>query len=227
MCGRYLLRNQPEWATHTLWRDYWQEIDLFTPRYNIAPSQECPIVIFDGAKPQLVSMRWGFRPSWAKPSFAKINSRGETLFNSKMFSSAARKTRCLIPADGFYEPKGPSNQKYRPWQLFEFEDQRTFMMAGIYTHFHSDQEEYWNFSIITTDANSLMAPIHSRMPVILEQANWWTWLTENNSNKVSAMLQSREYPSLKYFPVGDQVKNPRNEGPKCAQPANTKNLSLF
>jgi putative SOS response-associated peptidase YedK len=222
-----LLRNQPEWATHTPWQDYWQEIDLFTPRYNIAPSQECPVVIFENEQPQLVSMRWGFRPSWAKASFAKINSRSETLFDSKMFAHAARRTRCLVPADGFYEPKGPATHHARPWQLFEFEDRRVFMMAGIFTRFSSANENYWNFSIVTTQANSFIAPVHSRMPVILEPDHWNHWLTQSDESKLKTLLSSRDYPSLITYPVGEQAKNPRNEGPACAEPLTDPNLPLF
>jgi putative SOS response-associated peptidase YedK len=227
MCGRYLLRNQPEWATHSPWKDYWQDINGFTPRYNIAPSQECPIIIAGVERPQLVVMRWGFRPSWAKASFAKINSRAESLFSSKMFSQAAKQTRCLVPADGFYEPKGSSELKSRTWHLFQFNDQRVFMMAGIYTRFRSVDEDYWNFSIVTTAANTTLEPVHHRMPVILESSQWEEWLRETHPIKLQTLLKSREYPHLTGYPVGDWAKNPRNEGPNCAKPIESNNLSLF
>lgn len=227
MCGRYLLRNQPDWATHTPWQQYWEDISNFSPRYNIAPSQNCPVVIWQNDAPQLAAMQWGFRPSWAKPSFAKINSRGETVFSSKMFAKAAKHTRCLIPADGFYEPKGPSSQKKRPWHLFQFEDQRVFMMAGIWTHHQSEQEDFFNFSIITTEANALLQPIHHRMPVILEKSNWQTWLASDSTSDLQSLLSPRDYASMMHYPVGDSAKNPRNDGEQCIKPVGTDNLTLF
>ncbi|WP_144392850.1 SOS response-associated peptidase [Pleionea sediminis] len=226
MCGRYLLRNQPDWANHTPWNQYWEDISQFVPRYNIAPSQQCPVIINNDGQPQLVAMQWGFRPTWAKLSFAKINSRGETLFSSKMFSKAAHQTRCLVPADGFYEPKGDSSQKTRPWHLFQYEDRHVFMMAGIWTHHQSESEDYLNFSIVTTEANSLMKPIHHRMPVILEKEQWALWLN-SSEDELQSSLESREYTGLLHYPVGDTAKNPRNEGPECAEPFSQGNLSLF
>ncbi len=227
MCGRYLLRDQPEWATHTSWQQYWQEVSILSPRYNIAPSQLAPIVYYDNDDILVKSMQWGFRPNWAKPSFAKINARSESFLSSKMFAHSAKHRRCLIPADGFYEPKGVDTVKSRPWYLFEQEDQSAFMMAGIWTTFDDGNESFDNFAIITSGPNQLMEPIHDRMPVILPNEYWQPWLTSNNEKGILELCKVRQWPKMTKRAVGDHAKNPRNEGKKCIENNDPINLDLF
>lgn len=241
MCGRYLLRHEPEFSTHNSWEEYWNDIDNFVPRYNIAPSQRAPLVIAGENGPRFVEMHWGFRPSWAKSSFTKINARSETVASSKMFRSSFRNQRCLVPADGFYEPKGESSQRYRPWHLFEYPNAQTFMMAGIWTEFNDGTHCQQNFCILTAAANQQVSSIHHRMPVILSESDWEVWLTSKDSQTLINVLQPKPYPGLVEYPVSDMAKNPAVDSADCIKPLSTssseeakpdeatpgQNLSLF
>jgi len=241
MCGRYLLREKPDWATHSQWKDYWADIQPFTARFNIAPSQRATVVYWDAQSPRVASMQWGFRPSWSKASFSKINARSETVFESKMFATSAHTKRCLIPADGFYEPKGSATQRNRPWHLFEHHDKAAFMMAGLWTTFEEpsvEDEPFENsqsgslsFCILTTAANQLVSPIHHRMPIIVPQAFWEQWLSDSSKDSMLPLLSSREYSGMHHFRVAETVKNVSQDIADCAEPVDElqpgDNLSLF
>lgn len=211
MCGRYLLRNAPEDATHNLWSEYWQQIQLEFegPRFNISPSQSAWVLL---AAEDLRARKliWGFKPAWSQFN-PQINARAESLFTSKMFQHSARNKRCLVLADGFYEPKGAKTQKNRPWYLFEYEDQRSFAMAGIWL----DE----GFTIITSEPNTQVQPIHDRMPVIMAREHWHTWLNlETDQATLAQLLAPKETPGLNFRPVSDTAKKPSNEGPQCIAP---------
>lgn len=214
MCGRYLLRNAPP-DTQMSWREYRDRImGVYSgPRYNICPSDSCVILRNVGGQIIADALKWGFKPSWSKyqPS---INARAEGLLESKMFKGAALHNRCLVVADGFYEPKGPSGQKSRPWHLFQYPDFRTFAIAGIWLND--------GFTIVTVEANSQVGPIHDRMPHILPPENWSPWLdpTVTDEAAIQAMLEPRDYPGLEAIPVTDYAKKPGNEGPQCIERAN-------
>lgn len=216
MCGRYLLRAAPEGTTLPPWSEYWQDINLSSPlsgtnavpRYNICPSQSCLVIRNVEGTPQADILNWGFKPSWSKYA-PSINARAEGVAASKMFKGSLRHKRCLVICDGFYEPKGPSGSKNRPWYLFEFEDRKPFAMAGIWT------ED--GFAIITSAANQQVTAIHDRMPLIIEEKNWRTWmdLKLQDEKELVFLLESRDYPRLVSREVSNFVKKPGNEGEEC------------
>lgn len=212
MCGRYLLRKAPP-ETQMSWQEYRDRITgvYSGPRYNICPSDACVVLRHRDGHIVADQLKWGFKPDWSKYN-PSINARAEGLLESKMFKGPALHNRCLVVADGFYEPKGPSGQKNRPWYLFEYPDQRAFAIAAIWL---AD-----GFTIITNEANSQIAPIHDRMPHILEPAEWAKWLDPNmtDASEIAAMLEPREYPGLEALEVSDFVKKPGNEGSQCIQP---------
>ena len=212
MCGRYLLRNAPEDAELGSWREYAELMrgEFTRPRYNICPSQDCLLLrVVDGNK-VCETLSWGFKPHWSKYN-PLINAKAENLFASKMFKHSAKQQRCLVITDGFYEPKGPSSAKNRPWFLFQYKDKRTFAMAGIWLD--------TGFAIITCEANNLVSPCHNRMPLIIEPDNWERWLDLQVSDEVELadLLQSREYPEMECYEVSNYVKKPGNEGPQCVE----------
>ncbi|NVJ62283.1 MAG: SOS response-associated peptidase [Gammaproteobacteria bacterium] len=231
MCGRYLLRNQPEFTTHNPWREFWDDISQIIPRFNIAPSQKCPLIVASPNGPQLAWMTWGFRPTWAKSSFTKINARSESVADSKMFGASFKTQRCLVPADGFFEPEGEAHQKNRPWHLFEYSDQRAFMMAGIWTTFDDGKVNQDNFCILTTEANELVGAVHHRMPLILDESSWKDWLNTSESQTLAPLMQSKSYVGMQEYAVTDTAKNPSLDNKQCIEPAGTPkpgdNLSLF
>jgi len=139
---------------------------VYQPRYNIAPSQE--IMAVPGTPQKKVGwFRWGLIPSWAKDpkiGYKMINARGETVSEKPSFRDACRKRRCLIPADGFYEWKKEGDGKV-PY-LIRMKSKAAFLFAGLWEQWQSDDETIYSATIITTDANDTLKPIHHRMPVI-------------------------------------------------------------
>ncbi|NVK86743.1 MAG: SOS response-associated peptidase [Gammaproteobacteria bacterium] len=231
MCGRYLLREQPQWSTHTAWSDYWEDIQPFNARFNIAPSQFAPVVCAIDKKPSAQLMQWGFRPPWAKPSMSKINARSESMFESKMFAQSAHSQRCLIPADGFYEPKGSDSERNRPWYLLQQKSQHAFMMAGLWTQYKTEQTIVNCFCIITCSANAMVQPIHHRMPLIIPQDQWLRWLISPEQGELNALAAESASTDLVSHRVSDMAKNPALDTPACAEPQPDilpgENLSLF
>lgn len=214
MCGRYLLRSAPEDASLPPWKEYWRNLSLnldIKTRFNICPSQTCLVIRNVEENAQVDVLHWGFKPSWSKYT-PSINARAESVATSKMFKGSLRHKRCLIMCDGFYEPKGASGSKNRPWHLFEYADQRTFTLAGIWTEN--------GFAIITCAANQQVNPIHDRMPLILDEEYWQTWLDlkMQDEKELGFLLEPRDHPKLISRAVSNFVKKPGNEGEECIAP---------
>lgn len=216
MCGRYVFRNAPdissnEVAANPQWFSLWKSIQLSHPRYNIAPTQAVPVLTSQGAR----DMAFGVKPDWSNSHL--INAKTENLLSSRYWKPMVALHPCLIPADGFYEPKGEAGAK-RPWYGFEFADHRAFFMAGIFSR-HEGVEQ---FVILTKTPNALLEPIHSRMPVILSEqqvavCKQWLDTTLELKQRVEAVQANVEFADLHCFAVSDKAKNPRNEGKELFQ----------
>ena len=219
MCGRFsLLAHQEMLRERFNIAEF--EFDI-SPRYNIAPSQKIATVInYDVLK--LVGMRWGFIPFWAKDmkiGNKMINTRAETIAEKLVFKHSFLKKRCLIPATGFYEWKKTSDGK-TPMHIRMDSDQ-VFAFAGIYSQWKSPSDSIiLSCSIITTTPNSLMKPIHNRMPVILKQDDESTWLDPefDDIETLKELLRPYSDESLEAFEVSTHVNNPRNDDPMCVRP---------
>jgi len=221
MCGRFSQTASPEVIAQQFTLD---DPPLFKPRYNIAPSQ--PVVAIriepDTTIRKLVMLRWGLIPSWAKdPKIGNqcINAKAETVAEKPSFRSAFKKRRCLVITTGFYEwqVRGPVKQP----MLIGMRSKRPFAFAGLWEHWKpTNGEPVETCTIITTEPNDLMAPIHNRMPVILAPASYDQWLdpTFQNIETLNGLL--RPYPSeeLTAFPVSTLVNNPRHDAPQCLEP---------
>jgi putative SOS response-associated peptidase YedK len=228
MCGRYTFTVWPKrLATHFLV----PEAELpFGPRYNVAPTQELPIIRqpVDGGR-VLAFARWGLIPSWAKDAKIGnrlINARGETVATMPSFRSAFKARRCLVPADGFYEWHKLASGGKQPFYL-HFGDRRPFAFAGLWEHWQSpDGELVDSYTILTTGANAVMKPIHDRMPVILDPADYDRWLdpTRHQADALAPLLRPYEGDGLIATPVGTFVNNPRHEGAECLAAADTTYL---
>jgi putative SOS response-associated peptidase YedK len=200
------------------------DLPLFPPRYNIAPSQ--PVVAIriepDTTTRRLVQLRWGLIPSWAKdPKIGNqcINAKSETVAEKPAFRSAFKKRRCLVIATGFYEwqKRGPVKQPM--W--IGLRGKQPFAFAGLWEHWQpAEGEPLETCTIITTEPNDLMVPIHNRMPVILAPTSYDQWLdpTFQQAEPLKALL--RPYPSeeLTAYPVSTLVNNPRHDAPQCLEP---------
>lgn len=221
MCGRYTLT-----ITGSMLADWFGiaegELDL-VPRYNIAPTQEVLTVISDGQRNHARPMRWGLIPSWAKDisiGSRMINARAETLAEKPSFRTALRKRRCLVPADGFYEWQQTGGRK-RPMRIV-LRSREPFAFAGLWDTWRSPEgEAITSCTIVTTSANSLMEPIHSRMPVILPRENEAAWLAPDNEDVQALCGLLLPYPSerLEAYEVSGLVNSPRNETSQCIAPA--------
>jgi putative SOS response-associated peptidase YedK len=167
----------------------------FEPRYNIAPSQSVPVILRNGDHNEAKLMKWGLVPSWAPdPSIGNrmINARAETLLEKPSFRNLVSQRRCLIPADGFYEWRREGNRKVPVW--IHLKNKEPFAFAGLWDSWRNPQEGdvLHTFTIITTEPNTLLRPIHNRMPVIYDAAMGRQWLEHSFGDwamTLAAMLQ--------------------------------------
>ncbi len=217
MCGRFALIASAPRLARLLGL---VKIPELTPRYNIAPSQ--PVAAIrnnpDGAR-QLVMLRWGLLPSWAKdpkPNYRMINAKAETLAQRPAFRVPFRRRRCLIAADGFYEWQRLEGRK-QPYYITR-RDREPFAFAGLWERWHGDDDEMVveSCTIITTPANETVAAIHDRMPAILDSAQFDLWLDSDSSpDKLQPLLEPYPADGLEALPVSSLVNNPRNDEPGC------------
>jgi putative SOS response-associated peptidase YedK len=221
MCVRYTL-HKSDAALTSISRALGSHLDSPDepePRYNISLTDEVPVVAAEGASYAVRRMRWGIIPadqrSLARPRLL-ANARAETAARMPAFRAAVAARRCLVPANGFYEWKtvGRSKQPY----LFTLRGEEPFAFAGIWDPADAAHPE--TFCILTTSPNSLLAPIHDRMPVLLsgETARRWIGsapLPEKDFGELTAPLAPDR---MEARPVSRYVSNSRNEGPRCLEP---------
>jgi putative SOS response-associated peptidase YedK len=167
MCGRFTLRASPRLIA--------EQFDLFNmpelkPRYNVAPSQSVAVVRQqpDAEGRELALLKWGLIPAWAAD--AKIgnrmaNAHSETAASKPSFRSAFKRRRCLVVADGFYEWQKVGSKK-QP-HFIRLRDDRPFGIAGLWERWDKQGEPIESCTLLTTEPNELMKPIHDRMPVII------------------------------------------------------------
>lgn len=221
MCGRYTLIE-----VNGLQRRFALEEALpDTPaRYNIAPTQTLPVVVRHSPN-HLEWMRWGLVPFWAKePGIGSrmINARAETVAEKPAFRRAFRSRRCLVPASGFYEWKRAAHGK-TPYYI-HLPDAPLFAFAGLYETWRDPQgAEMQTYTIITTAANDLMAPLHDRMPVILHAEDEDRWLDPDATEPEQLLPLLRPYPAnaMVAYPVAPAVNSPRNDTATLLEPATT------
>lgn len=223
MCGRYAASNDlaeisSEFAIEQVLAG------LPEPRYNIAPTLPIAVVLDLKSKRSLDVMSWGLVPHWAESGEINsnlINARIETIVSKPSFRDAVRYRRCVIPASGWFEWQTTlkSVGKKQPY-YFQPESGRLLAFAGIYEIW---QGHLKTAAIITTDANSSVAPIHDRMPVLLSKENIAHWLDEQNTDSglAVAQLTDRTEIKLKSFPVTTDLNNVRNQGVHLLQPVST------
>jgi putative SOS response-associated peptidase YedK len=191
MCGRYDLNQSPARLKEVFRLD---DVPLFEPDDDIRPTDREPVVrVSRQGGRECLLMRWGLVPYWAKDikvgGRSTFNARAESIATSAMFGDAFRRRRCLVPASSFYEWKqeGTAKIKYR----IGLTDADLFAFAGLWEAWRDDEgEKVLSFTIITTEANALLRPIHAkhRMPAILVPEHYEWWLDPADSN-AEALLQ--------------------------------------
>lgn len=228
MCGRFTLTVTWEELMTRYLIDPESVSPFHIPRYNIAPTQMVTAIINDGSTNRIGLLQWGLVPSWAKDSSAgakMINARSETLEDKPAYRMPFYRKRCLIPADGFYEWQKNGNGK-QPFRI-SLKNGEVFSMAGLYdTWITPSGDKLSTCTVITTEPNQLMAPIHNRMPVILRPADEALWLERQTSSHTPegspSILQSlkellRPYPAedMQAIPVSTTVNSVKNDTEDC------------
>ena len=188
MCGRYTL-TKPLKAI----KKHFEPIVLscdHDERYNISPGQKIPVVTTTNNQRELKLMRWGLIPPWIKDiktTKPLINARSETVHQKPSFRDPFHASRCLIPADGFLEWKTERGKKF-PYFIF-LNQKDIFSFAGIWTKWYKKTSPIHTFSILTTQANTVLAPIHERMPVIIKSSDYKLWLApDTDSSSLRSLL---------------------------------------
>ena len=218
MCGRYLLTT-PVDALGQLFR--FMERPNLGARYNIAPTQDVPIVrrTRAGDGRELLMVRWGLVPYWAddvKIGNRLINARAETIERTPAFREAYQRRRCLVPADGFFEWRKAG--KARQALLIRRKDQAPFAFAGLWERWRQpDGSVLRSCTIATCPANALLAPVHDRMPVILAEGDCERWLDPAAADG-RALLRPCPAEWLEAYEVGPRVNSPANDDPECVTP---------
>ena len=226
MCGRFNLTATPEQVIETF---KLQSLFDFQASYNITPGQEIVVIVssdgFTGGNEftQAVSLRWGLVPSWAKDSKISshlINARAETVAEKPSFRSAFLKRRCLVLATGFYEWR-QTEQGKQAYHITRT-DHHLFAFAGLWEHWEQGGETVYSCAIITTSANLLIQPIHTRMPLILDPHDYPHWLDQQaTKDNLHALLTSDAYAGMAVIPVSNWVNNPRHDDVNCIKPIST------
>jgi putative SOS response-associated peptidase YedK len=220
MCGRFarIVSDKKLREKYRL-----KETPQLDDRYNIAPSQPVAAVRATDGERELVLLKWGLIPSWSKDEklgYKLINARSETVAEKPSFRSAFKQRRCLIPASGFYEWAKQETGRKQPF-FISLRDGEPFSFAGLWERWHDPVgEEIQSCTILTTTANEVMQPIHERMPVILGPSSEEQWLDpQTSADALRSLLVPYSSEGMEARPVGLWVNNPRNDGPKCLEPA--------
>jgi len=227
MCGRYVVAYDPE----TLVSGFsLTRVVPFPKRWNVTPQSPVPVV-YETREGERVAetMRWGLVPQWAKDATIghKLNNaRADGLFDKPSFRRAARRRRCLLPASGFYEWQAPAagqpaKSPKQPWYITSA-DRGLLAMAGLFEAWRPSEGAEWVLTccIITTEPNTLMSPIHDRMPVLLPPAAWGPWLSraEQSPAVLAPLLQPCPPQLLRAWPVSRAVSRGTAEGEALVQP---------
>jgi putative SOS response-associated peptidase YedK len=232
MCGRMVVtRTAHEIA---------QLFDLFGdpdecelgPRYNVAPSQNVMAIRMRTGEGRALSLlHWGLIPSWAKQrsvAYRMINARSETASEKPSFRKALRARRCIVPADGFYEwqqPAAAPGQGKAPKIPHYFRNPAgdVLAIAGLWESWtdRSSGEIVESCTLLTTEANDDVRPVHHRMPVFLEASDYELWLDPalHEVCELEPLLVPARPGLLEAIPVSTRVNNPRNEDPRCIEAA--------
>jgi putative SOS response-associated peptidase YedK len=221
MCGRFT--NVMTWRELvTLYRITEERPAVnFPARYNIAPTQEVPVVRLDAAGARdLVMLRWGLVPAWApdlETGYSTINARAETVDTKPAFRDAFRRRRCLVPASGYYEWKATESGKQPIYFTPAEGEATTWTFAGLWECWQKADQIVESFTIVVGPGNDLAKPIHDRMPVILDGASHDEWLT-GPPEAAKALLAPYPAERMRAFKVSPRVGNVRNDDAGLIQP---------
>ena len=214
MCGRVRLPADYSELKINAVRDFYRDLKD-QRRFNVPPTSLLPALIARNGERIVEAMRWGLIPPWTKDQkigFAAFNARAESVETKPLFQGAWRAgRRCLIITDGFYEWRKTDKQPY----AVSLGNRAPMLMAGLWEEWRGEK----TCSIITTEANAVLATIHDRMPVIIDSDDWAIWLGESGADHAEIKSLLRPFPAdrMTIWPVDRKVGNVKNEGPELAE----------
>ena len=219
MCGRYVRRSDKQRiAEH--FHVYGPSVPDFGPSWNVAPQTFQPVVRLnrDTREREIVMMRWGLIPFWAKDpkiAYKTINARVETVDTAPSYREAFKKRRCLIPADSFYEWKKVPGGKI-PFSI-GMKDDAPFVFAGLWEGWKDPTTDEWlrTCTIITGEPNEFVREIHTRMPVILPEEHHDAWLSGGAGKEILVPFPANR---MKAWPIDARVNSPENNDPEIIVP---------
>jgi putative SOS response-associated peptidase YedK len=226
MCGRYVRRSDKQRIAEAFETG---EADDFAfqlaPSYNVAPQSTQPVVRLNWktGKRELALMRWGLIPYWAKDAkigLSTINARAETIATNPAFREAVKRRRCLVPADAFYEWQETGTKSKQPYAI-GLKDGALFAFAGLWERWRDTAtgKPLETYTIITTEPNELLAPLHNRMPVILPPKDYQRWLTPGNPAQLPMdLLRPFSSDAMTAWKVDGRVGNAKNDDAQLIAP---------
>ena len=219
MCGRFTLTANAHLIEETF--GLFEGLDpALGPRYNIAPTQQVLALRRTDTGRAYVKLRWGLVPFWAddlKIGSRLLNARSDGIATKPAFRAALKRRRCLILADGFYEWRTEGKAKL-PFHIRR-QDRRPFAFAGLWERWDKGESPVESCTIVTTDANEFMKPLHDRMPVILDAKDYERWLGPTEDPAVVELLRPAANDGWVMTAVSPKVNNARFEDPACLEPA--------
>jgi putative SOS response-associated peptidase YedK len=223
MCGRYTITRQDGLIEEmeAVLDPNVDKNEWWKPRFNVAPTQDAPVVTLRDGVRTIEMMRWGLVPFWAAKSGSKpplmINARIEGVDTKRVFTDALERKRCLVPADGFFEWKKIGKKKQPMW--IHPGEHRFFAFAGLWARAKLQTGELRSFTIITGPPNELVAPIHDRMPVVLDRSVWSAWLDPSlDLDGARALLTVPPVEDWQAEPVSTWVNAADHDDAQCIAP---------
>ncbi|MEI7434457.1 MAG: SOS response-associated peptidase [Methanomicrobiales archaeon] len=231
MCGRFSIAVRISYLAERFGLSEPSGVSL--PRFNIAPGEEVPVITGTGSA-QVTMMYWGLIPSWTKgekPAMAPINARAEGIADKNMFQTLLSHGRCIVPATGFYEWKKSGTHRL-PYYI-RMKHQEIFGMAGLCDSWMApDGRIVRSFTVITTSPNSMVLPLHNRMPAILKREDEKRWLDPGYGICKGLKTMLNPYPSeeMELYRVTKMVNNPSFKSETAVQeelPGTNNELSMW
>jgi putative SOS response-associated peptidase YedK len=226
MCGRYGRRADKQRIAEWMQAHDTNVFDdtYLAPSYNVAPKSFQPVVRLEPetGERELTVMRWGLVPFWAKDTkigFSTINAKAETVPTSPTFREAWKRRRCLVPAEWFYEWRKLDEKHKQPYAI-AMKDDSMFAFGGLWERWKdkASGKELQTYTVITTDPNELLEPIHNRMPVIVARKDYERWMASADPAHLPVDLL-KPYPAeeMKVWKVSSAVGNVRNNSPELIE----------
>ena len=218
MCGRFAQKTPAKKVSKQF---KVEEVPPLAERYNVAPTQSV-VAVREPAVREAVFLKWGLVPRWAKDAAVGnklINARAETVTEKPSFREAFSRRRCLVPVSGFYEWSRRGDRK-RPF-YFHMRGDEPFAVAGLWEVWEGDGGVLETCTLLTTEANGLLAPYHDRMPVIIKPEDYDLWLDAGVRRAELLLPLLRPYPreEMAAYEVSPLVNSPSNDSPRCVEPA--------